>query len=78
MQPIQHPGTMQLIHQEMVQRELERNRGSIDPTGQCPGTTGRREGGIRRRIDRLLVVIGTRIDPGQRQGLRSPEVEAMG
>ena len=61
MYPIQHPGTILLIHNEMVRHEMDRNgytdRQENDRPRPRPGD------GIRIVIGRTLIALGTRIEP---------------
>jgi hypothetical protein len=63
MNPIEHPQTIMLIHDEMIRRELERGRRAQLRRDDRPGPSG--GGRIRNALSRGLIALARRISPDE-------------
>lgn len=75
--PIEHPETILLIHEEMVQRELGRNSpaGLRETRGPEPRIVP--ISGLRQLASTTLIAIGTRIAPARHPGEPAPSGARM-
>ena len=63
MNPIEHPETIMLIHNEMIRSELERGRRARRGRDDRPGSNG--AGRIRIALSRGLIALARRISPSE-------------
>lgn len=73
MNPIEHPGTIMLIHKEMVHREMSRNVPVGHRESRGPEPRNGPISGVRSLTSRMLISVGTWIAPPQGTNEPAPE-----
>ncbi len=65
MNPIEHPETILLIHNEMIRREMHRGARERIGRGDIPRPDGRQPSRLRIALSHGLIALARRIEPNE-------------